>query len=164
MDLPPANPAKIKHLRQAVELMLTLMPVTSDNYDAALELGVAPDQQRFVAPIVKSLADSAVWVDARLRVARHDDVLIGYMMIFPFDRDGEKLVNIVRLMIDQRFQGRGLGRKLLIATLEETVFYAPDRIRISADPANHVALSLYESVGFVQAGMEEGEVALYRKP
>ena len=65
MDSPPANEAKIKHLRQALELMLTLIPVTPDNYDAALELRVAADQRRFVAPIVKSLADSTVWADAR---------------------------------------------------------------------------------------------------
>jgi diamine N-acetyltransferase len=153
-----------------VTLKLNLEAVTPDNYDAALELRVLPEQEKFVAPIMKSLADCAVYPEAELRVAREGEGegegLVGYVMIFPFLREGENLVNVVRLMIDERHQGRGLGRVLLNTTLNRIPEFSPavERVRISTHPDNAVALSLYQSVGFVRADIEDGEVALHRTP
>jgi diamine N-acetyltransferase len=147
---------------------LNLEAVTPDNYDAALELRVLPEQEKFVAPIMKSLADCTVYPEAELRVAREGEGegLVGYVMIFPFLREGENLVNVVRLMIDERHQGHGLGRVLLNTTLNRIPEFSPavERVRISTHPENAAALSLYQSVGFVRADIEDGEVALYKAP
>jgi diamine N-acetyltransferase len=143
---------------------LQLQPITPDNQAAIRSLSVSADQSHLVATVDQSLADAYVWKDAVFRGAYHDAEPVGYVMVFPFDRNGERVVNIVRLMIDARFQGRGLGRTLLTETLEWIGSFEPPagRIRISTLPDNDVALRLYRSLGFEKSGTEEGEIALYR--
>jgi diamine N-acetyltransferase len=74
-------------------------------------------------------------------------------------------VNIVRLLVDSRFQQKGIGRQLLEATLDWIKSLSPrvSRIRISTFPENAVALNLYKSSGFSGDEIEDGEVALYRR-
>ena len=142
---------------------LALVPISPENYQLALSLSVRPDQEDLVAPVQKSLADAYVYPDARFRLAFLDDIPVGYVLLFPFDSDRGRTVNVVRLMIDQHFQAQGLGRKLLGACLDWIRTFEPavDVVRISTLPRNHLALALYESTGFVRSRMEDGEIALY---
>jgi len=144
--------------------MLQLVPIGPDNHLAARALTVDPAQERFVASVDKSLADAYVYQTAEFRIACIDETPVGYVLVFPFQQQARQLVNIVRLMIDARFQGRGHGRQLLQATLEWIGTFSPavDTIRIATLPDNAAALSLYKSLGFVEQGIEDGEIALYR--
>ena len=144
--------------------MIVLRPVTPENYDSALELHVTPEQERFVGPVMQSLADAFVHVGAEVRMACDDDLPVGFVLIFPFELDGEPVVNIVRFLIDARYQGRGLGRESLTATLDwiRSLVPRPQRVRISTLPDNEAALALYRSMGFEDHGMEEGELALWQ--
>lgn len=141
--------------------MIELRRVTPDNHLEVRELAVSPAQQRFVATVDKSLADAYVWKDALVRAAYEDDVAMGFVCIFPYNEAGVSTINIVRLLVDQRFQGRGLGRELMAVVMDWIATIAPDNIRISTLPDNDVALALYKSFGFVEHGIEDGEVALY---
>lgn len=145
--------------------MIVLRPVTPENYDSALELHVTPEQERFVGPVMKSLADAFVHVGAEARMVCDDELPVGFVLIFPFELDGESVVNIVRFLIDARYQGRGLGRQSLAATLDWIREFTPrpQRVRISTLPDNAVALALYRSSGFVDHEMEEGELTLWQK-
>lgn len=142
---------------------LELVEISPDNYERAVELSVRPEQEGLVATVRKSRADASVYPQSLLRLAFLDEVPVGYLLLFPFESDRGRCVNIVRLMIDQRYQGQGLGRKLLTTALDWIKMLEPsvETVRISTLPHNHVALHLYESVGFSREGMEEGEVALY---
>ena len=142
---------------------LKLVPITVGNYESASRLSVRPDQEGLVASIQKSLADAYVYADALFRLAVVDGQEVGYLLLFPFDSDRGRTVNIVRLMIDQRHQGQGLGRALLEQALAWIGTFDPpvSTVRISAVPRNTLAIGLYERTGFVRAGMEAGEVALY---
>ena len=144
--------------------MIDLRPITPDNHIEARKIAVHPQQERFVASIDKSLADAYVWKDAMVRIAFENDQPVGYIVVFPFDDGGQRIVNIVRIMIDARFQGRGLGRELLDRTLDWIGTLTPnvDLIRISTLPDNEIALGLYGRAGFTERGIEDGEVALYR--
>lgn len=144
-------------------MTIQLVTVTPENHQALRALDVTQDQIRFVASVEKSLADAYVYKDAIFRGALENGVACGYVLVFPFFQDEQRIVNIVRLMIDSRFQGRGLGRALLNATIEWIDTFTPsvDLIRISTLPDNIAALSLYESFGFMRQGIEEGEIALY---
>ncbi len=143
--------------------MIGLLPITPENHLAARKLSVRPNQERLVASIDKSLADAFVWKDSIFRVAFEEGVPVGFILVFPFEDNDKRIVNIVRLMIDGRFQGQGLGRQLLNKTLDWISSFDPevDLVRISTLPDNNVALSLYKSGGFVERGIESGEVALY---
>lgn len=143
--------------------MIDLRPITPDNHVLARKLAVHPHQEKLVAAIDKSLADAFVYEDALFRVAYEADRPVGYTLVFPFDQDEQRLVNIVRVMIDARYQGRGLGRELLGKTLEWIRSFSPavDKIRISTLPDNKVALGLYRAAGFVERGTEDGDIAMY---
>ena len=145
--------------------MIHLKPITPENHVEVRQLAVRTDQSHLIASVEKSLADAYVWSDSVFRVAYEDETSVGFVLVFPFSDDGKRIVNIVRLMIDARFQGRGLGRALLRKMFEWFRSFEPavDRIRISTLPENATALALYKSEGFRERGEEHGEVVLYRE-
>ena len=60
---------------------------------------------------------------------------------------------IMRLMVDEKFQGRGYGREIMRQSLD--VLRADERIRnvgISYEPHNETARKLYASLGFIEPG------------
>ena len=143
--------------------LITLTPITPENYKLALTLSVCPDQHDLVATVQQSLADAYVYKEAEFRLAFSADQLVGYLLIFPYQSGEQQYVNIVRLMIDHRYQGQGLGRSLLDAALRwiQTLSPTVDRVRISTLPNNETAIALYKSVGFVEKGIEENEITFY---
>jgi diamine N-acetyltransferase len=143
--------------------LITLRDITPDNHLDVRSLEVQPHQQDFVATVEKSLADAFVWKDALARAGYENDKPVGFVLIFPFDRDDQRIVNIVRLLVGGEFQGRGIGKELLRETLKWIDTLCPDTVRISTVPENEVALSLYKQMGFVESGMEDGEIVLYLK-
>jgi diamine N-acetyltransferase len=145
------------------QALIELRRIGPENHESARRLSVRHDQNRFVATVDKSLADAYVWSDAEFRIAYADALPVGYVMIYPFERDGRRVINIVRLMIDAEFQGQGLGRALLQKTLDwiRSMTPTPALVRISTVPDNAVALRLYQAAGFQAQGEEEGEIALY---
>ena len=66
---------------------------------------------------------------------------------------------IQRLMVDEKFQGKGFGRFAMQKLIE--IFRADNRIQevgISYEPENKGARKLYASLGFVETGRTiEGE-------
>ena len=147
-------------------MAIELCRITPENHKAVRALSVRSDQTHLVASVDASLADAYVWQGSLFRAACEDGVPVGYVLVYPFDRDGLRIVNIVRLMVAADHQGRGLGRAILSTTLEWISNFSPrpDALRISTLAENEVALSLYLSMGFEIQGTEEGEIALYRRP
>lgn len=143
--------------------VITLTPITPENYKLALALSVRPDQDNLIATVQQSLADAYVYKEAEFRLAFSGDQLVGYLLIFPYQSGEQQCMNIVRLMIDHRYQGQGLGRSLLEAALQwiQTLSPAVDRVRISTLPNNETAIALYKRVGFVEKGIEENEITFY---
>jgi len=143
--------------------VIELEAVTPANYDEVLLLRVAPAQEHLIAPVVKSLADAFVW-GAEPRVARSAGQLVGLVLVFPFELAAEPVVNIVRLMIDHRHQGRGLGRLLIDSTIDWVATFRPrpSRLRVATFPENERALILYRTAGFQGSDIENGEVVLWR--
>ena len=145
--------------------MIELREITPENHIDARSLKVHSSQEKFVATVDKSLADAYVWKAAQARVALDDGVAVGFVMIFPYNSGGLRVVNVVRPLVDSRFQQKGIGRRLLEATLDWINSLSPrvNRIRISTLPENAVALNLYKSSGFSGDEIEDGEVVLYRR-
>ena len=138
--------------------MLALEDVTPENYAEATLLAVAPEQRHLVSPVVASLADCP-------RVAREDGGrLVGFVLAYPFTWEGRPVVNIVRFLVDQKHQGRGLGRELLQATLAwwraETP--RPARFRVTTKVENARAEHVFRSCGFSGDDVVRGERVLWR--
>ncbi|NUP67169.1 MAG: GNAT family N-acetyltransferase, partial [Nonomuraea sp.] len=76
-----------------MDATLRLAPVTPANIDAAIAVKVRPDQEGFVSPVVKSLAEAYVHPDvAWPRLILDGDRPAGFLMAFlDIDWDGKGL-------------------------------------------------------------------------
>ena len=144
---------------------MELRPITQENFQAVVKLEVLPEQSGFVAPNVVGIAETHVYPDAEPRAVYAGDDLVGFVLFHPIDKDKPaEGHSIVRLMIDRRFQGRGLGRQALEAAVEWIARErGADRVRLSVVPSNENARALYRSAGFVETGeIDDGEIVMVR--
>lgn len=134
--------------------------ITDDNYRELIELEVKPDQKncfyfKSTKPNMMSLAEAYVRKGSKVMAVYNDDTMIGcvYYHIFKLP-EGKKEAWITRFMIDQRYQGKGLGREtmnMLIAHIREEAGEDVS-IGLSYEPENALAKKLYDSLGFVPSG------------
>ena len=155
--------------------MIALRPIDSSNYRECIELSVAPDQQRFVASNLQSLADAYIWREAAEPFAVYsDDEMVGFALLFPLADGGdddsipepgtERGYVLVRLMVDDRFQGRGYGRAALDAIVELVRDRGLETIRLSVVPENKQASEFYRRNGFAETGdIDHGEIVMERQ-
>ena len=146
-------------------MSVELRPVTAENWNALIKLKLRDGQNHFVASNLYSIAES--------QFGYEDE---GHWNFYPFGAyvNGEPIgfvmysfnfghsrfqAFIMRLMVDEKHQGKGHGREIMKQVLD--VFRADERIKcagISYEPENEVARKLYASLGFVEPGeLIEGE-------
>jgi diamine N-acetyltransferase len=145
---------------------LELRPVTQENWQSLIKLKVRDGQQDFVSSNVYSIAESQFGFEEE-----------GHWDLFPYGLylNGEPVgfamtglnLNhsrfqglILRLMVDEKHQGRGYGHAAMKVMTE--MFLGDERVKavcISYAPENEAARKLYTSLGFVETGeMLESEV------
>lgn len=144
-------------------MTVRLERITRHNWREAINLRVADDQRYFVASNLYSIAEAGVYADELTACAVYDDdTMVGFTM-YGWDDEDYGGYAIIRLMVDQRYQGKGYGRAAMVEVLR-ALREKPDcdKVYISFEPENHVARSLYASLGFVDDGrIVDGEV-VYR--
>lgn len=146
-------------------MSVILRPVTAENWEALIKLKLRDGQNHFVASNLYSIAESQFgyedeghW-DFYPFGAYVDNEPVGFVMYsFNFGHSRFQAF-IMRLMVDEKYQGKGYGREIMKLVLD--VFRANERIKsagISYEPENEVARKLYASLGFVEPGeLIEGE-------
>jgi diamine N-acetyltransferase len=145
---------------------IILQSVTIENWRALVKLRVREDQKHFVAANVYSIAEAQFGFDYEGHWDFHPfgiydgDTPVGFLMYgFNFGHPTQQAF-IIRLMVDEKFQGRGYGRLGMQKMIE--IFRADERIKevgISYEPENEVARKLYANLGFVESGeMLDNEV------
>ena len=138
-----------------------LREINQDNWKQAIRLAVAPDQKRFVASNLYSIAEAIFNPTfAPLAIYNEAETMVGFLM-HGANPDNDELW-ILRLMVGQQYQARGYGR----AAMEEIIRRLKARpdcqeIFTSYKPGNHVAARLYQSLGFEDTGrIEDGELVV----
>ena len=144
-------------------MSITLRDITGDNYFQVLELKISPEQEaaKFVAPVVRSLADAWYYRDEGITYPKAiyaKDDLVGFIM---YDLDTEEQqVFIWRFLIDQRYQGKGYGRQTIEVVLKMAKEQA-QMTKVVADyvdgnePMKKILLDLgFEETGFDQDSKE----------
>lgn len=124
--------------------------ITEKNENEVLQLETAEGQEGFVESVEECLAESRVWRQWK-PVAIYDDTqMVGFAMY------GYLLGRVWfdRLLIDQRFQGRGYGRKAVEALLLRIHKEYPQQsqIYLSVVEGNDQAAKLYQDFGFAFNG------------
>lgn len=135
---------------------MELRAITEQNYQKILDLSTGAGQEEFVARNIRSLAQAWVFRDrARPYALYEGEEPVGFIM---FDwRPEKKWVEIWRLMIDHRFQGKGYGRAAVQKALEflrESGLF--EKVQINYVEENQGAKHLYRSMGFQETGAMEG--------
>ena len=147
--------------------MIELKPVTKSNYMTVVDLKVHPHQEEFVASNGMSLLEANYESDKYPFAIYHDGDIVGFIMCSYYPADDAYPIDswwLERFMIDKDSQGKGLGREALTLFLKD---FRPDEkadeLRLGVEPENEQAKTLYESIGFVEEGVVEGETVYVRK-
>jgi diamine N-acetyltransferase len=147
---------------------VSLREITPANREAVEALTVTAVQADYVAGVAESLVEAAETPDACpwYRAVYLDDRPVGFVMI----SDGITVVNpdylgpyfLWRLLIDQRYQGRGYGSAALSLVVEHVRTRTDARVLItSAGQGPASPIGFYLRQGFRATGqVHQGELVL----
>lgn len=150
-------------------MALSIRPVTRDNWRQLANLKVRDEQTHFVASNAYSIAeaqfgddepDGSHWEMYPFGIYDGETPVGFFMYGYNFAyRDFEAF--ITRLMVDEKYQGKGygsFGMKTMLETFEADVRI--HAVGISYEPENDVARKLYTRLGFVETGQMLGDEVL----
>ena len=129
-----------------------LVCITADNVRVVCDLSVGKAQEHFVTSTAISLAEAGVYPQAWCRAIEVPGVgLVGFVMLH--DTTDEPGYMLWRLLVDQRFQGRGYGRAAVRAVAD----YVRERpgaqhLKVGARRGTGSPRAFYESLGFAATG------------
>ena len=130
--------------------------VTKENWLAAMELELGPEQQDFVPSVSCSIAKAFIRPDDKVYepyAVCAGDALVGFYMISRTPGDETKRY-FTNFLIGREHQGRGYGRAALVACVETIKRELPacEEVYLAVHPRNEAATRLYESLGFYKFG------------
>ena len=136
--------------------MVSLRPLSESNREAVEALRVSPSQEQFVSSVADSLREAAEHPDAHPQywAVHADDTPVGFVMIADEVDNPDYIPQYLwKLLIDQRYQGRGFGT----ATLDLIVDYFRGRpgvevLNTSAGQGDGSPITFYERYGFERTG------------
>ena len=147
-------------------MAITLREITRETVHSVTKLSVAESQQGFVASNAVSLAEALFSDEAWYRAVYDNEELVGFVMLsdesLMKEPPAEPNIGLWRLMIDQRYQRRGIGREVMRLVLE----YVRSRPGIhyfytSYVPGPGGPGPFYLGLGFEPNGeVEDGEVVV----
>jgi diamine N-acetyltransferase len=152
--------------------MITLRPITADNFVECIGLTPSDEQQArgYVAPNVLSLAQAYVepwWTPLAVYA---EETMVGFVLYGRWpqrayvemwgDKPKPGIDYILRMMIDKRYQSLGYGKAALAAVVERIKAQGGCRaIELDYDRDNLPAARLYTGGGFqAVTENEEGEI------
>jgi len=132
-------------------LNITLRPIDKDNWNEAISLSVKKEQQPFIASNLYSIAEVQFLDDFYAMGIYHDHQMVGFTM-FGIDSDDHNYW-IYRLMIDEKFQEKGIGKQAIHRVIEKikhmNITSIPN-IMIGYNPENIAAKVTYGKAGFIE--------------
>jgi diamine N-acetyltransferase len=142
--------------------LVTLREITYETVVSIVKLSVAESQKGFVAPNAVSLAQALFSKEAWYRAIYAGDEPVGFVMLYdeslrtpPPDAPS---VGVWRFMVDERHQGRGIGRQALARVIEHVrakgVF---STLELSYVPGPGCPEPFYRSMGFRPTGRMDGD-------
>ncbi|MFG1808202.1 GNAT family N-acetyltransferase [Streptomyces sp. NPDC049040] len=141
---------------------LRLEKITPENVDAACGVKVGAEQERFVAPVVRSLADAYAHGEAAWpRLVFDGDEPVGFVMggFDPLSPVDAFRCGIWRLNIAEGRQGQGYGRFAVEAVGAEARRRGQRRMTVLWVPGDDGPAGFYRQLGFRPTGEElQGQV------
>ena len=148
---------------------VSLREITADTVRSVVDLKVRPDQSDFVATNAISLAQALFSPEAWYRAIYCGDELAGFVMVYDESLRPEPPttpeIGLWRFMIDERFQGRGIGA----AALELVIAHVRSKGRYTAFetsymPGEGCPEPFYRKLGFEPTGRVDGREIVLSLP
>lgn len=138
---------------------VTLRPIDEENFPDAFRLKLGEGQEMFVSHPIRSLAQAYVYrTQCQPFGIYSEDTMVGYVMVI-YDYDIPEY-DIWHMMIDEKYQGRGLGTAALeacLAYIGTKPFGDSGRVCLTCSKFNGAALRIYEKMGFRPTGAWDGD-------
>lgn len=144
-------------------MKVELRSITKQNWQEIAALKPGDSQKDFIFENSYSIAESFFCEHSVTKGVYCGEEAVGFLMYESLEKEGKpNEVEILRFMIDKRFQGKGLGKKAFeLALLDIRKVKCPQRVHICFTMENKAASSLYSSSGFVENGVDEhGQINL----
>ena len=128
-----------------------LKPIDKNNWEEAIRLSVKKEQQTLIASNLYSIAEVQFLDNFYAKGIYLDEKMIGFTM-FGIDSDDNNYW-IYRLMIDKKFQGKGIGKQaihLVIDEIRRNNNANISIIMIGYAPENLTAKFVYKKAGFIE--------------
>lgn len=128
-----------------------LKPIDKSNWKEAIRLSVKEEQQTFIASNLYSIAEVQFLDHFYSKGIYLDGKMIGFTM-FGIDPDDNNYW-IYRLMIDEKFQGKGIGKQAIYLVIDEIGqdnYTSIPLIMIGYAPENLTAKFGYKKAGFIE--------------
>ena len=144
---------------------IQLKRIDERNFVDAFNLKLADGQEAFVSHPIRSLAQAYVYYNQCTPFGIYDgDKMVGYVMVI-YDYDIPEY-DVWHMMIDASSQSKGYGKEALKKVLEYikgNPFGDSDRVALTCNKVNTIALKLFQKFGFELTGnydKDEVELAL----
>lgn len=145
---------------------VSLQEITSETVMAVVKLKVSRDQERFVASNAVSLAQALFTDIAWYRAIYQNDTPVGFVMLsddsLAAEPPNDPEIWIWRFMIDERYQGQGVGTAALRLIIDHVRRKGGFKtLQVSYVPGEGSPEIVYLRAGFRETGrMDQGEVVL----
>jgi diamine N-acetyltransferase len=150
-------------------MAVTLVEITDENREAVLALRAAPGQERFVSTVPDSLAEAAEYPQAKpwyraVYASAEPAGPVGFVMVsWNVPPQPPEIIGpwfLWKLLIDERYQGRGYGAAVVRQIAELVRAEGASELLTSSVPEDDGPAGFYRRLGFVPTGEldADGEV------
>lgn len=130
---------------------LKLVNIDKENWDTLCSLYPGDEGANFVSSNAYSLVQFYFEESWIVKGITYDEEAVGFTM-YGFDKENKRY-ELCRLMVDYRYQGKGIGKKVIPLIISEMVnSFSCQKIFLSTRSENKKAISLYESFHFFKTG------------
>ncbi len=144
--------------------VVSVRPVTPELAAAVRALRVDPAQYAFVGDVQANLIECECTPDSEAMAVLADGEVVGFYRIdlrpgaFAGADYGSSCAALRSLLIDRRWQGRGLGTRALQACCADLERRHPQLrlLALTVNCANPAAIGAYRNAGFVNGGLHFG--------
>jgi diamine N-acetyltransferase len=152
-------------------VIVTLEEITGENREAVLALRVAPGQERFVSSVQDSLAEAAMYPHAKpwhraVFASGERAEPVGFVLVsWNCQPQPPEIIGpwfLWKLLIDERYQGRGYGTAVVRQIAELVRAEGATELLTSCVPEDGGPAGFYGRLGFEPTGEldENGEVIM----
>lgn len=141
--------------------MVDFKQITRENFWDCVSLAVSKDQNDFVTNNAVSVAQAKVQPECIPLAIYDDETMVGFLMYCIDEDDSEYW--IYRMMIDEKYQSKGYGKKSLEKLLEIIKSDASrNKIYLGVHRESISAVKMYEGCGFSFDGQVFGSEHIMR--